>query len=123
MFIVTEESYSNKGVGRILGRYDTLADARRKAYASVSSSQNITLRVFNIYDDSMVKPIVFIPTGQKLKNTLGEKIAEVHKHGAGAFEGTVFYYPSYDSQYYKKRNAKYHKYILHRDGSLGQGMW
>lgn len=118
MFIVDAESYSNKGVGRILGRYDTLTDARRKAYASVTPYEGI-----NIYDDSTVKPIVFIPTGQKLKNTLGEKIAEVHKYGAGAFEGTVFYYPSYDSQYYKKRNARYHKYILHRDGSLGQGMW
>lgn len=118
MFIVDAENYSNKGVGRILGRYETLTDARRKAYASVTPYQKI-----DIYDDSMVKPIVFIPTGQKLKNTLGEKIAEVHKHGAGAYEGTAFYYPSYDSQYYKKRNAKYHKYILHKDGSLGQGMW
>lgn len=122
MFIVTEESYSNKGVGRILGRYDTLTDARRKAYASVSSSQKITLRVFNIYDDSTVKPIVFTPTGQKLKNTLGEQIAEVYKHGESKFSDTVIYCPNYLSQYYKKRNAIHQRYILHKDGSLGQGM-
>lgn len=115
MFIVTEESYSNKGVGRILGRYDTLTDARRKAYASVTPYQKI-----NIYDDSMVKPIVFIPTGQKLKNTLGEQIAVVHKHSAGVFGYITFYYPIYDSQYYKKRNATRQRYILHEDGSIGR---
>lgn len=116
MFIVTEENYSNKGVGRILGRYDTLTDARRKAYASVTTYNWIA-----IYDDSMVKPIVFIPTGQKLKNTLGEQIAEVHKHGAGELKNIALYYPDYHSQYYKKRNAKHQKYYLHRDGSLGAG--
>lgn len=117
MFIVDEEDYFRKGVGHILGRYNTLKEARKEAYKQVGCKGYI-----NIYDDSMVKPIVFIPTGQKLKNTLGEKIAEVHKGSMTWCEDTIYYYPEYKSQYYKKRNARYHKYILHRDGSLGQGM-
>lgn len=117
MFIVDEEDYYRKGVGHIHGRFDTLKEARKEAYKWVSCKNCI-----NIYDDSMVKPIVFIPTGQKLKNTLGEKIAEVHKGSRTWCEDTIYYYPEYKSQYYMKRNATHQRYILHKDGSLGQGM-
>lgn len=117
MFIVDGENYFKKGDGRIYGKFNTLKEARKEAYRQVSCRECIA-----IYDDSMVKPIVFIPTGQKLKTTLGEKIAEVHKGSTTWCEDTIYYYPEYKSQYYKKRNAKHQRYILHKDGSLGQGM-
>lgn len=117
MFIVHGKDYFRKGVGYIYGKFDTLKEARKEAYKQVSCKGYIS-----IYDDSMVKPIVFIPTGQKLKNTIGEKIAEVHKGSMTWCEDTIYYYPDYKSQYYKKRNAKRQRYTLHRDGSLGRGL-
>ena len=118
-FIVVIDNYFSKDTGKIFGRENTLTEARKIAYKTVKAEH----KTVTIFDDSLVPPFVFSPTGQKLKSTLGEEIAEVNMHNAGAFAGKVFYYPDYHSEYYKKRNAKFHKYFLNRDGSLGQGTW
>lgn len=118
-FIVVVENYYGKDTGRIFGRSEVLTEARKIAYKTIKTEHKSVI----IYDNSLVPDFVFKPTGQSLKSTLGEEIAEVNMHSAGAFAGKVFYYPDYHSQYYKKRNAKYHKYFLNKDGSLGQGTW
>lgn len=118
MFTVYGKGYFNKkGVGRTYGNFDTLKEARKEAYKWVSCKEHISI-FHGQYDSS----VVFLPTGQKIENILGEKIAEVHKGSRTWCEDTIYYYPEYKSQYYKKRNAKHQRYILHKDGSLGQGM-
>ena len=110
---------SNATVGKVVGRnVSTLTEARKIAYRAIKNGTSV-----EIFDNSTAKYVDFIPTGQRLQSTLGEEVATVTKHTAGAFAGAVFYYPNYHSQYYKKRNAKYYKYFLNSDGTLGQGTW
>lgn len=110
---------SDSTIGKVVGRdVPSLTEARKIAYRAIKNGKSV-----EIFDNSTAKYVDFLPTGQRLQSTLGEEVATVTKHTAGAFEGAVFYYPNYHSQYYKKRNAKYHKYFLNSDGTLGQGTW
>lgn len=119
VFDIVAYEYTNAKIGKIVGRdVPSLTEARKIAYKAVKNG-----KWAEIYDNSTAGYVDFLPTGQRLKNTMGEEVAMVTKHNAGAFAGTLFYYPNYHSQYYKKRNAKYHKYFLNSDGTLGQGTW
>lgn len=121
-YTIIESGY-NSTIGKTIDRdIQTLTEARRLAYKTIKNSKT-PIRSVKIFDDSTAKYVTFMPTNQRLKSTMGEEIAEVIMHHAGFFEGVVFYYPDYSSQYYKKSNAKYHKYVLNKDGSLGKGMW
>lgn len=127
-YSVTSMTYmeANKkqgGVSKIVARdCKTLNDARRIARRTVDNERSIYK--CEIYDDSTAGYVVFAPTGQRLKNTMGECVGEVIKHWVypNARGSEVFYYPDYDYKPNKDR-MKFHKYVVKKDGSLGQGHW
>lgn len=77
-----------------------------------------------IFDDNTAGYVTFKPTGQRLKNTMGDEVGEVIKHWVYPNkEGSqIFYYPNYDYKPNKAR-MKFRKYVVKKDGSLGQGYW
>lgn len=107
----------SKYTGRHIGQAHTITNARKRAVAELAKTDEYYAV---IHDASTAKyvTVTFTPNKQRIKSAFGDVVGEVYGNlGLHNPNRYFLWYPA------ETQKMKYRKYILNKDGTLGQGSW